>query len=104
MDINYIRSICNDENIFITQHALLRFKQRNISYEDIKYIIKNGEIIEEYPEDYPFPSCLIFGLTDRKTSLHTVVGVKENELWIITAYYPETEKWKNDFNTRRYKS
>lgn len=103
MDINYIRSICKDENIFITQHALLRLRQRNISYRDIKYIIKNGAVIEEYPEDYPYPSCLIFGITEKEFPLHVVVGIKENELWIITAYYPDRQKWNNDFKTRRSK-
>lgn len=33
----------------------------NISRADVKNGIATGGIIEDYPEDYPNPSCLIFG-------------------------------------------
>ena len=56
MDIDIIKNLCNDETIEVTQHILLRFQQRNISYSEIKQAILSGEIIEEYPEDYPYPS------------------------------------------------
>ena len=36
-------------------------QERDISRNDVKNGIATGEIIEEYPEDYPNPSCLIFG-------------------------------------------
>ena len=43
-----------------------------------QYIIfigsKKEEIIEEYPDDFPHPSCLIFGHTKEKKILHIVVG------------------------------
>ena len=33
--------------------------------------------------------------------IHVVCGANEEELWIITAYYPDDIKWKSDFKTRR---
>ena len=40
-------------------HALQRIFQRNISIEDVRYVLTSGEVIEDYPEDEPYPSFLI---------------------------------------------
>ena len=47
----------------MTQRILMRCQQRNITYEEIKEVIRSREIIEEYPDDYPYPSCLLLGMT-----------------------------------------
>ncbi len=75
---------------------------RNISREDVKKVIQNGEIIEEYPDDSPFPSCLILGFIENRP-IHTVVGFDSSSqmVYIITAYEPSTEKFESDFKTRK---
>ncbi|MFG6337693.1 MAG: DUF4258 domain-containing protein [Lachnospiraceae bacterium] len=37
-----------------------------MSINDIIFCIHEGEIIEQYPDDYPYPSCLILGFTMKK--------------------------------------
>ena len=101
MDIWQIRNKCYDNNIEITQHMLYRIHQRNISYKEIKEVIMNGRIIEDYPNDFPYPSCLVLGLTLKKRTLHVVVGIGENKLWLITAYEPDPSKWNIDFDKRK---
>lgn len=102
IDINLLRELCKDEdNIIITQHTLTRCIQRNISIDEILQTIANGEIIEQYPEDYPNPSCLVFGTTLNNRILHVVCGTDGSTLWIITAYIPNSTKWENDLKTRR---
>jgi hypothetical protein len=59
-----------------------------------------GNIIEDYPDDYPFPSALVLECKIGKP-IHVVAGIGENYLWIITAYYPSLDKWENDFKTRK---
>jgi hypothetical protein len=61
----------------------------------------SGEIIEDYPNDFPYPSCLVFGYNIGKRVLHLVVGTDGNFLYIITAYYPNTTKFMDDLKTRR---
>lgn len=39
-----------------------------------------GEIIEEYPNDYPYPSCLTLGNLNTKCPLHVVVGSNHEQL------------------------
>lgn len=85
----------------MTQHSLYRLRERGIKYNDVKKCIITGEIIEQYPDDYPHPSCLITGVTISGKPLHVVVGTDNEYLWIITAYYPDIEKWDDDFKTRK---
>lgn len=101
MEIEKILEKCSNDTIEVTQHVLMRFHQRNISYAEVKEVIKSGEIIEDYPNDYPYPSCLILGKTAEGRILHTVVGLSETKLWIITAYEPDAEQWTEDFKTRK---
>ncbi len=58
-DLKSARELCGTEFEIITRHCQVRIEKRGILIADVEYAIMNGEIIEEYPEDYPFPSCLI---------------------------------------------
>ena len=75
--------------------------QRNISQSDVKDCLHNGEIIERYKDSYPYPSCLVYGIVKDGKILHTVVGYDGDNLWIITAYYPNNIEWENNFKKRR---
>ena len=101
LKIEELRKLCNDETIQMTSHVIQRCRERRIKYEDIKYCIMNGEIIENYPNDYPFPSALVLGFLVNSKHLHIVVGLTDDSIWIITAYYPDLSKWKKDFKTRK---
>ena len=98
-----IRRRCDDSCIEITQHILMRFQQRNITYtyEEIKEVIRNVEIIEEYPTDYPYPSCLVLGRTMNRRILHVVIGAIEDKIWLVTVYEPDAEKWDRQFKCRK---
>lgn len=78
-----------------------RFSERKIKYRDIISVINTGEIIEQYPNDYPYPSCLILGLDINEKYMHIVCGTDGEYLWIITAYYPSLDKWETDLKTRK---
>ena len=75
--------------------------ERDIQRDDVKNCIQNGEIIEDYPDDFPNPSCLIFGMTLANKILHVVAGSDGTYLYIITAYYPSADKFEPDMKTRR---
>ncbi len=62
LDIDTIKQMVNDGKIRWTNHVVVRLLQRNILQEDIEKALLNGEIIEEYENDYPYPSCLIYGI------------------------------------------
>lgn len=101
LNIEIIKEYIAKRKIDWTKHCLNRLNQRNILISDVKKAINNGKIIEYYYDDYPYPSCLILGYTINNKILHIVCGVSENTVHIITAYYPNLEKWKEDMITRR---
>lgn len=101
LTIEELQKICIPENIIMTIHAAKRLEQRGISLKEVIDCIMTGEIIEQYPNDYPYPSCLTLGNKNTIKPLHTVVGTNGEQLWIVTAYYPAHEKWHDDLKTRR---
>ena len=91
----------DSKNIHLTLHVLDRFKERGIAFEDIRNVLLHGEITEQYPNDYPFPSCLELGATVYGKALHVCCGVGDNKIWLITAYYPSENEWESDLKTRK---
>jgi len=101
MDMNSIACLCETRALRWTSHILERIFQRGISADDVKNVLVSGEIIEQYPSDYPFPSCLILGRTEAEKALHVVCGSNGAELWLITAYFPDSAEWSEDYRQRR---
>lgn len=101
MDLKICQKLCSESKVVWTQHCLERMQERDISRADVKAGIANGEVIEDYPDDFPNPSCLIFGHTVSNKILHIVVGCDDQQIYIITAYYPDTKKFEDDLKTRR---
>lgn len=101
LNIDDVRKLCTLRNIEVTMHAAKRLEQRNISIKDVISCIQSGEIIEQYSDDYPYPSCLILGLSMKQKYIHVVVGSNLEILWIITAYYPDINKWEQDLRVRK---
>lgn len=99
--IDELCKLCADDTIYLTQHLITRMREREIRYQDIKMVLLNGEIIEQYEDDTPFPSCLVMGLTVSGKFLHVVCGIGNGLLHIITAYYPSSEKFEDDYRTRK---
>ncbi len=84
-------------------HASERMFQRKISHNDVEHLLKVGEIIERYDDDYPLPSLLLNGITENNRPLHLVVGInrEEKRLIIITVYEPNPLKWIDNFSRRK---
>ena len=103
MTIEDISLLCKGQSVRWTSHILQRILHRGITMDDVESALVNGEIIEQYPTDYPFPSCLVLGRTKAGKALHIVCGSNGAELWLITAYFPNTFEWTEDFKQRRNK-
>ena len=100
-DIEKIRTLVSRGNIVWRDHAMRRLRERKITRDDVRSAIYNGEIVEERPEGYPTPSCLILGSNISGRYLHVVCGLMDEFVYIISAYYPDPERWEFDFTTRK---
>ncbi len=101
IDIDHLRKHYQDDVVFITEQAAERSRQRGILSKDIRNAVENGEIIEQYPDDFPFPSCLILGKDLAGNCIHVCMSEEGTASRIITAYRPDPEKWSDDFRTRK---
>jgi hypothetical protein len=74
--------------------------QRGISVENVRQVLERGEVIEDYPSDYPYPSALVLGwIHDRP--IHVVVAAAPTEKIVITVYEPGLSRWEPDFKRRK---
>jgi hypothetical protein len=94
----------HNNRIRITDHADEEAQSEDLSFDEILFSVVQGEIIEDYPTDRPFPSCLIYVDTFTGEPIHTVWGYNANNQWavLITVYRPDPERWI-DWRTRRPK-
>ena len=69
---------------------------------EVLEVINSGEIIEEYKDDYPYASCLMFKMVNYRP-IHVVVASNESEMQqiIVTVYIPDLSKFESDFKTRK---
>lgn len=75
---------------------------RRISQSEVQAVVTFGEIIEENPEDTPFPSYLIFDFVENKP-IHVVFSYDESTDtgYVVTAYIPDSNFWLNNFRQRK---
>jgi hypothetical protein len=89
------------ERLIFRVHAFRRMFQRNISEEDVRCVLDNGEVIENYSDDTPYPSRLVLGWRGTRP-IHVVVAQNDvdDELVIVTAYEPDPVRWDKEFRRR----
>ena len=98
----FIRNCVKLRNIKWTYHVNMRMKGRSISRQVILNSFEEYEIIEEYPKDKYLPSYLVYSRYQNK-EFHILfaVDIEDDNVRVVTAYYPDLEEWKEDFKTRR---
>jgi len=64
--------------------------------------LASAEVIEEYPDDKPYPSRLVLGWVGSRP-IHLVVAdnAEAQETTVITVYDPDPEQWDADFKRRK---
>ena len=102
MYITEIREAIKRGNFEWRKHTLIRLAQRGVSQDIVLKVVLEGEVIEEYPKDKPFPSSLIFKMM-KDEPYHVVVSfdVEFKKAYIITVYKPTLDKFEPDFKKRR---
>ena len=76
--------------------------QRRINEDDVRRVLTTGEIIENYPDDIPYPSELILGWC-RSRPIHVVIAnnVDARESIVVTVYEPDPDQWEPGFRRRK---
>lgn len=76
--------------------------ERAITVDEVRTVVNQGETIEVYPTDAPFPSRLILGWPAGQP-LHVVAAddPQSDITVVITVYRPAPDLWEPDFRNRR---
>jgi len=101
-----IKKCFDSDQILYTHHAILEMRNEEfgrIVEQEVYEAVLSGEIIENYPDDKPYASVLVFGKTSGGRALHVVCAYdKEEDVTIvITVYEPNPEVWIGNKKRRK---
>ena len=104
MDIGRIRRLVTEGRYGYSRHAERERELDMIYTWELEDALRNGEIIENYPDDPRGASCLVLGFCGPKP-IHAVCTIKTEpeELFLITVYDPSKrpDKWTEIYRKRR---
>jgi hypothetical protein len=102
MEIGKVKEAIQEGRVRITNHADDEAAVDSLLLDEIYFSVLHGEVIEDYPTDKPYPSCLIFGRTVRAEPVHSVWAYNEQTKWsvLVTVYRPDPKRWI-DWTKRR---
>src|SRR5687768_14061871 len=97
MDIIDLREAIRGHRVRVTDHADEEAAADRLLLADVYHCVEHGEIIEDYPTDRPFPSCLIYGPGQGSDPIHSVWAYNSHNGWavLITVYRPDPGRWIN---------
>ena len=101
MILDTMKKLCSKRQMKWSTHAAERMQERGIKRTDVIHCLENGELIEDYPRDFPHPSCLVFGYALDGKIIHVVAGCDAEYVYIITAYIPKLSKFEADMKKRK---
>jgi hypothetical protein len=89
-------------SVLFSGHALRRMFERGLSRDAVLETIAHGDEIATYPDDHPYPSCLMLSFVGQ-APIHVVVAREPGTriCFVVTSYRPDRNLWSNDFRTRR---
>lgn len=102
MKIDLIIEAIEANKILVSHHAREEAEADRLKIDEICLSVIAGEIIKDYPEDKPYPSCLIYGSNDYGQAIHSVWGYNRETggAVLITVYRPDPARWI-DWRIRR---
>ena len=82
-------------------HAVERMFERDISEDDVRTVLLDGEEIETY-RNAPYPGRLLLGWCGTR-AIHVVVDEnrQDDECIVVTTYEPQPDLWEFGFKRRK---
>jgi hypothetical protein len=100
LDIPALREAMLNDEYLITTHAKQRMGQRMATDRDIKYVIAEGQVIEQFPRAKPHPKVL-FVAPVKGIPLYVSCSFDGNCVFIITVYWHDPKRWTNPWTRRK---
>lgn len=90
--------------ILWSRHGITELLNEDLDRIEVEMAFKTCEVIENYPMQHrPLPDCLVLSLLQNSKPIHAVVAIDEanDRIFVVTVYRPSTERWENDWRTRK---
>lgn len=90
--------------LVFTRHARKRILERGIRLDAVFGALEATTVVEDYPDDIPYPSRLVLGWAAGRP-LHFVLAgpTAEGDTIVVTLYEPDPQLWEPGFVRRRPK-
>lgn len=97
MNVANIVEAINAGRVVRSRHGLREAAIDNLTLDEIYDSVVRGEIIEDYPDAYPLPACLVLGWNESQNPIHSVWAYNQNTQTakLVTVYRPNAERWTN---------
>jgi hypothetical protein len=82
------------QQVKISLHAAEEALTEGITRAEIEAALLGAQVLEDYPDWWLGPSCLVYGQAQTGRDLHIVVSYSELPVTIITVYEPRPPKWR----------
>ena len=94
LTLEWVTDCVAQDQYILTGHAEVERRNDLLSIGEVEEALRNGVVLESYPDDPRGPSCLINGKTGER-DVHVVCG-RNTDGWlvIITVYIPRPPKWR----------
>lgn len=78
----------------------------NVSLESREQAIRvltEGAIIEQRPDDTPYPMCLMMATVEEGRPLYVAFGYDETDerIYVVTVHWLDPDKWEDPWTRRR---
>ena len=98
--VELLKRAVDEGQVRISLHAAEEALAETITRADIEAVLRDAEVLEDYPDWWLGPSCLVLGRTAASRHLHIVVSYAGLPVTVITVYEPQPPRWITPFRRR----
>jgi hypothetical protein len=91
--LSLFKQAVQERQIKISLHAAEEALAEEITRTEIETVLLTAQLLEDYPDWWLGPSCLIYGRTEAGRDIHIVASYSQLPVTIITVYEPRPPKW-----------
>ncbi len=91
--LSLFKRAVQERRIMLSLHAAGEAVAENITRPEIEAVMLDAQLLEDYPDWWLGPACLIYGRTLTGRDLHIVASYSELPVTIVTVYEPRPPRW-----------